>query len=386
MTAASNPFRPGFGESPTFWAGRRPILDAYRTAIASGAGSVGRMVLINGSRGIGKTTLVNELEDIATSNGWILLRAPSHRGMLDELVNTLIPTAINAFRGNPGRRVSGASIAGIGSVSTEIDTGETVTPTLSSQLRKLAEITTANDSGILITVDEIQAADSSDVDILATAVQDLVRDSIPVSFIGAGLTAGIQELLSSRGTTFLRRSRRYQLAPLQPDDAIDLLVRTSEQSGIDFDEDAAVRATNAAFGYPYLLQLIGSLAWDAARAHGSGHVTDSLVRDAVTLAVPVLGDQVHQPELAALPHAQLDFLHAMATVMDTLDPEGMTAFPVKIRDVATELGKTTTSVSTARAALINRDIIHGPAWGQVAFRLPYLREFLDSPGGPLEVS
>ncbi|WP_367618695.1 ATP-binding protein [Corynebacterium sp.] len=63
------------------WAGRRPILDAYRTAIETGAGSTGCMILINGSRGIGKTTLVNELEDIATSNGWMLLRAPSHRGL-----------------------------------------------------------------------------------------------------------------------------------------------------------------------------------------------------------------------------------------------------------------------------------------------------------------
>ncbi|MDN6386520.1 MAG: hypothetical protein L0J86_02420 [Corynebacterium sp.] len=45
-----------------------------------------------------------------------------------------------------------------------------------------------------------------------------------------------------------------------------------------------------------------------------------------------------------------------------------------------------TSLSRVRAALIDRDIIHSPAWGTVAFRLPYLREFLDSPGGPLEVS
>lgn len=272
-------------------------------------------------------------------------------------------------------------------MSTEQEAGEPVTPTLTSRSRALSEITTAHGSGILITVDEIQAADSADVGILATSVQDLVRDNIPVSFIGAGLTAGIHELLSSPGTTFLRRSRRFQLAPLQPRDATDLLLRTAESTGIVFDSDATDRAMTAAFGYPYLLQLIGSLAWDSARAANSDHVADDMVEESIALAIPVLGDQVHQPELAALPHSQLNSLHAMAAVMDSTDPDGTDgAFPVQIRDVAAELGRTTTSVSTARAALINRDIIHGPAWGQVAFRLPYLRQYLDSPGGPLEVS
>ncbi|GEM_PF-6476924 len=118
----------------------------------------------------------------------------------------------------------------------------------------------------------------------------------------------------------------------------------------------------AAFGYPYLLQLIGFLAWDSAWAANSDHVADDMVEESIALAIPVLGDQVNQPELAALPHSQLNSLHAMAAGMDSTDPDGTDgAFPEQIRDVAAELGRTTTSVSTARAALINRDIIHGPA-------------------------
>lgn len=385
MTSPANPFRPGFGESPTVWSGRGTILDAYRHAIETDAGSPGRMLLINGARGIGKTALINELEDIARTNGWVLLRTSSNKNMLGELIDTAIPEAINSLNGRPGRRISGASIAGIGSLRTEQEDAEPVTPSLASQLRRLAEFTGAHRSGILITMDEVQAADADDIGVLATAVQDLVRDDIAVSFIGAGLTAGIQSLLNAPGTTFLRRSQRYQLAPLQQDDAVDLLQRTAEPTDVVFSPESARHAARSAFGYPYLLQLIGSLAWRISLAEGTGTVSTGAVEEAVGLAIPVLGNQVHQPELATLPHAQLDFLHALATVMDrATDPEHPDR--VRIHDLAEELRKPVTSLSRVRAALIDRDIIHSPAWGTVAFRLPYLREFLDSPGGPLEVS
>jgi hypothetical protein len=103
MTAPTNPFRPGFGESPTVWSRRGTILDAYRRAIDTDAGSPGRMLRINGARGIGKTTVVNELEDIARSSGWVLLRTSRNRTMLSEPIDTAIPKAINSLYG-PNRR------------------------------------------------------------------------------------------------------------------------------------------------------------------------------------------------------------------------------------------------------------------------------------------
>lgn len=380
MTAPHNPFRPGFGESPTVWAGRTPILDSYRRSIEAQTGSSGRMILISGARGIGKTTLINELEDIASSNGWISLRASSHSGMLDDLIRTTIPQAINSLRGAPRTKVTGASIAGVGSISTESGELPAVAPTLTSQLRSLNEIIEPGGSGIQITVDEIQAADPEHVNIFATAIQDLVRDDVPISFIGAGLTRGIQSLLDNPGTTFLRRSLRYQLAPLQLPDAHHLLIDTALNTGREFDSAAAEEAAIASHGYPYLLQLIGAMAWESSRVEGGTTISRSHVTRAIGDAVPVLGSQVHQPELAGLPGSQLEFLHAMASVMAE-DSES-----VRTSEIAAELGRSVTSVSAARASLIERDVIYSPTWGQLAFRLPYLKEFLESPGGPLEVS
>lgn len=66
-----NPFRPTFGASPRFWAGRTVILEGFAEALDSPVGHPDRAMLISGTRGIGKTVLLTELEDIAEARGWI---------------------------------------------------------------------------------------------------------------------------------------------------------------------------------------------------------------------------------------------------------------------------------------------------------------------------
>ena len=70
-----NPFRPTFGAPPLFWVGRGIVLDSFRTALDGSAGNASRSMVLSGARGIGKTVLINELEDIAEARGWVTLRA-----------------------------------------------------------------------------------------------------------------------------------------------------------------------------------------------------------------------------------------------------------------------------------------------------------------------
>lgn len=352
------------------WAGRTPILDNFTHAIET-PGATGRTVLINGSRGIGKTALLNELEDIAATHGWLVLRAPSHANMLTELVEHSLPTALAEHTTTAGRQITGISIAAIGSVTTQPTQPPTIPQTLTSLLRRLAEATT----GVLITIDEVQAAHPQNLQHLATSMQDAIRDDLPVAFIGAGLTAGVSALLDHPGTTFLRRSLRYQLAPLTPADSIRLTKETVESSGRSISLEAAETLAARAHGYPYLIQLIGALSWDLS----GSTITEQEVEEATTQAIPILGNQVHLPEVATLSHRQVDFLRAMAHVADE---EGT----ARISEIATSLSSSVTSLSTVRRALISADLLHSPAWGTLRFRLPYFREFLLGPGGPLEVA
>ena len=76
MAFGSNPFRPSFGVSPRVLAGRAGVIDDFDIALDEGPGSPMRTVLVSGARGMGKTVVLNELEDRARSRGWWVLRLP----------------------------------------------------------------------------------------------------------------------------------------------------------------------------------------------------------------------------------------------------------------------------------------------------------------------
>ena len=63
--SGANPFRPGFGVSPRVLAGRDELLEEFDTALDEGPGSPLRSVLVSGARGMGKTFILNYLEEAA---------------------------------------------------------------------------------------------------------------------------------------------------------------------------------------------------------------------------------------------------------------------------------------------------------------------------------
>ena len=62
---ASNPFTPTFGSSPPLLVGRQDLIDDFGDGLDNGPGSPERAVLFAGVRGIGKTVMLNAVEDAA---------------------------------------------------------------------------------------------------------------------------------------------------------------------------------------------------------------------------------------------------------------------------------------------------------------------------------
>ncbi len=365
-----NPFRPTFGASPRVWAGREAVLGEFGHALDNGPGDPHRSIIVSGSRGIGKTVLLTELEDRARKRGWIVVRASGREGMADALTASAIPEAIHELRPAPERKLTGFSVAGLGSVRTDLAEPSPAEPRLTSRLRELlGEIST----GVLITIDEVQDADPDDLARIAVAYQDLVRDDADIALAMAGLTHGINTLLDLPGATFLRRARHYELGPLTLDDARRTLAQTAAEAGRPFTPEAADRAARFTQGYPYLVQLIGYLAWDAT----DGAIGTDAVEAVCGEAVARLGTQIHQPSLRDVPPRQREYLEAMARVGGGAVPSSR---------LAEELGRPVTGLSDTRAKLIERDLIIPAGWGEVAFAQPYLGEYLRDHRGPRRVS
>ena len=366
MRVMHNPFRPTFGASPRVWAGRDAVLQDFGRALQGGPGNPDRSLLISGSRGIGKTVLLTELEDIAIQQGWVVLRASARENMQQVLVESTIPEAIARLEERPKRQLTGFSVAGIGSVSTHITDSEPA-QRLVTQLRRLIDL--LHDTGVLITIDEVQDVDPDDLTQIAIAYQDLVRDDLPVAVAMAGLTRGINQLLDLPGATFLRRARHYELGPLTLEDARRAFEETSQEGGIVF--AAADQAAELSQGYPYLVQLLGFLAWERAVEDSLSTIDANVITLATPDAVERLGLQVHQPALRDVPPKQLEFLQTMALLEEQAGtPE------VPVAHVAELMGTTTTSVSDTRQKLIDRDLVTPAGWGLVEFAQPYLGQYL----------
>ena len=82
-----------------------------------------------------------------------------------------------------------------------------------------------------------------------------------------------------------------------------------------------------------------------------------------------LGDMVHAPEIDGLSSTQKEYLLAMA------QDDG----PSSTGEIAKRLERNTGYANVYRTQLIKEDVIHSPAWGQVDFELPYMRDPIVTP-------
>ncbi|MHA2789223.1 AAA family ATPase [Corynebacterium sp. S7] len=371
-----NPFRPTFGASPKVWAGRQTVLNEFDTALDSGPGHPHRSIVISGSRGIGKTVLLTELEEKARQRGWVVIRASGRQGMSEMLTESAIPEAIESLDPTPQRKLTGFSVTGLGSVRTDLTEEKPVAPRLGNRLRAL--LGKLHGTGVLITIDEIQDSDPTDLTEIAVAYQDLVRDDAEVALAMAGLTQGVNQLLNLPGATFLRRARHYELGPLTIEDATATLTDTAAAAGKPFTPGAAEYAGELTQGYPYLVQLIGYLAWNHA---GNKEIARADVSSISEEAIDTLGRQVHHPSLRAVPPRQREYLDAMAHIQSQTGRSR-----VSTTDLTTALERPVTALSDTRSKLIDRDLIVPAGWGEVEFAQPYLGDYLRREQGPTRVN
>ena len=70
----TSPFSPGFGATPTYPVGRTELIRSVCALLAGDPASEGGANMLLGPRGMGKTVMLNEIEDAAQSElGWIVL-------------------------------------------------------------------------------------------------------------------------------------------------------------------------------------------------------------------------------------------------------------------------------------------------------------------------
>ena len=85
----TNPFKPTAGRRPPLLVGRQPVLDDFTEGLDDGPGAPGRLMIVRGARGIGKTVILTEFGNIARKRGWTVVDETASKGLVERLIERI---------------------------------------------------------------------------------------------------------------------------------------------------------------------------------------------------------------------------------------------------------------------------------------------------------
>ena len=357
-----NPFTPGFGTQPPLLAGRDDLIRRVTSAMSAGPTHPDSTLVITGSRGTGKTVLLNAIESNGRSRGWVVIPvSASEEGGLTRNVSSAAsdPT----YWPEQWQKRAVGFEADVKSYTPPLGGG---VQTLRAALTNLADIAADNGSGVLITVDELQAVDAKDAQRFANAIQHVSRrEQRPVMFIGAGLAELEDTVLADDGITFFQRCRRAAIGRISDSDVRVAVEQPIIDSGRWIDSDALDAAVAAASGFPFMVQLIGFHAWEQSPEPQSA-ITARAVAAGLIDASNEMVELVIKPVWKRLSEADRRFLQVMAR--DESDS--------KTSDIAARLDKPPSHVGMYRARLIRAGVVISTGHGRIRFTHEALRNWL----------
>lgn len=359
-----NPFKPTAGGEPPLLIGRERVVRDFDKGLDNGVGAPGRIMLITGARGTGKTVMLTVLGDKARAHKWDVIEETASDGLCERLVSELCSkdSLIDKLTFAPSITIAGASVSlGEAELSPK-RMPETLRKAMSARLDALEK----RDAGLMISIDETQAASRADLIAIATAIQHQIREKRNVSIVFAGLPQMISDLFDDEVITFLRRARTNVLANVPIDEVKESFAQTFKDSGMSLDTSLVEKAAVATAGYPYMIQLVGYYIWDAADARESTVISKEDVNEGIREARVDLDNAVCVPELHGLSKNDKAYLEAMA-VSD--GPSGTS-------EVAKRMGRSAKYAATYRKRLLDAYVIRQTDRGEVDFAVPFLREYL----------
>ena len=364
----TNPFAPSFGIAPPKLAGRDDILTSVEAAWSAGPTHPDYTALLIGRRGTGKTVVLAALRSLGQARGWLTV---SEAAATPGLPNRLAHKAAEHLNRRVGDLLPSIdadfAAAGIG-LGDSYDPHADLARRLPHLLEGLAAQMQTEGAGLLLTVDELQGGDVDELRTLGVAIQDVTRvRRLPLAFVGAGLPLLEDTLLADTAVTFLQRCARYEIGHLDPHETWVALAEPVRELGGRMKPEAVERAVEASQGYPFLVQLVGYHAWEAAPQPTVEVTLDDMVVGSEA-ARRQIGQLVIAPLWRDLAHGSHRFLAAMA--IDDM--------PSQMADIAMRLEVSSAHAGVYRSRLMKSGVVISAGHGQIDFALDATRPWIRS--------
>lgn len=338
--------------------------------------------MLLGLRGVGKTVLLNKIEQDAFELGHLtsFIEAPEDRALSDliypkihqvlrkmslvEEAKARTQAALRALRG-----FAGAFKVTMGDFGIAVDAEPGVADSgnieydLSELFVRVGEAAVAAKCAWTLLIDEVQYLKEPDLAALIVALHKTSQRGLPVLFFGAGLPQ--TAALAGDAKSYLERLFSYPaIGPLDAGSAADAVRRPIEDEGEQIESEALSMIFQKTHGYPYFLQEWGFQSWNEAKA---SPINIHDVTQASDAALRRLDDGFFKVRFDRLTPKEREYVVAMARL-----GKG----PYRSSDVADILCEKSTALGPRRASIIVKGMIYSPAHGDIAFTVPMFEDFL----------
>lgn len=238
--------------------------------------------MLLGLRGVGKTVLLNRIDEIAEGEGYltVVLEAPENRRLAEMLVPELRKVLVKLSRVERARDLANRGLGALRSFASvfKVKAGEfevsahppdgiadtgTLEVDLPDLLLAVAKAAAAAERPVAILIDEVQYLTSEELSALIVSVHKIGQRGLPIIVFGAGLP----QLAALAGDAKSYAERLFDfpaVGPLDRDAATTAVREPIRGEGADITDDALAEIAQRTQGYPYFLQEWGSHSWNTA--------------------------------------------------------------------------------------------------------------------------
>ena len=377
-----NPYRPGAGLMPTYLAGRDTDIEEMENLFNALCLSIPtQSVIFSGLRGVGKTVLINKLQEIAEDkdifckhieveerNDFISQIATCSQAFLRKIstvekFKTLIKKPLDAIKSlvvsfDPENKTFSLSMQ-----ERELYTSANLTQSLTDVFTTLGEVAAKTDSPICFFIDEIQYMKKEELGALIAALHRVNQLGYPLMMVGAGLPK-IYSMLSEAKSYSERLFIYKEIGSLENDQCTEAIKKPAEKLGISYSGEAIDKIVDVTKGYPFFVQQLCQIVFQ--KSEGKIINADD-VDNNIFEFFKILDNGFFKVRYERCTEADRKFIFAMVKC-DKL--------PCTISSVAMILKRQVKAISATRASLIGKGIIYSVKYKELDFTVPEFSGFI----------
>lgn len=358
-----NPFNPNFGNVPNIFIDRSTQLKKVINGLDN-FGSPYQTTLVYGLRGVGKTSFLTDISKIMSKKGhWMVINLAVGDSIISNFIQLIYKQANSHLQKILDSTKINFSAFGfnISYKNSTILSSDSARVAIETILGKLKQ----QHIKLLVTIDEVQS--TPEIKRFATIYQLMRTKEYDISLIMTGLPDKVSELQNNDVLTFLLRSGRITLEPLDSISMSFSYQKAFAQANRKIEDQALKQMIKMTNGYAYGFQLLGYLVWET----NDNSINSSTLEQILPEYKAMLYRNVYTKIYESLSPTDRKFVAVMVKSSKEKVP---------INEIAQKMKKSKNYISIYRRRLLDDQIIISKEWGKVSFTLPYFKDFVQEFG------